>query len=53
VLPSPRAEGGSDVTITDLRFGLPEEARFQATFEFDASGRMVSEYFNAFGGKSD
>jgi inner membrane protein len=43
--PSPRYEGGTVVRVTDLRFGLPEEARFAAEFEFDAAGRMVREEF--------
>lgn len=43
--PSPRIEGGTVVKVCDLRFGLPEDARFSATFEFDASGRMVHESF--------
>ena len=43
--PSPRIEGGTVVKICDLRFGLPEDARFTASFEFDASGRLVQESF--------
>lgn len=43
--PSPRIEGGTLVKICDLRFGLPEDARFTASFEFDASGRLVHESF--------
>jgi len=43
--PSPRIEGGTMVKVCDLRFGLPEDARFTASFEFDASGRLVQERF--------
>ncbi len=43
--PSPRLEGGTLVQVCDLRFGLPEDARFSASFEFDASGRLVHESF--------
>ncbi len=43
--PSPHIEGGTLVKVCDLRFGLPEEARFSAAFEFDASGRLVHESF--------
>jgi membrane-bound metal-dependent hydrolase YbcI (DUF457 family) len=43
--PSPRIEGGTLIKVCDLRFGLPEEARFSASFEFDASGRLVHESF--------
>ncbi len=44
--PSPRIEGGTVVKICDLRFGLPEDARFTASFEFDATGRLVQESFS-------
>ncbi len=44
--PSPRIEGGTLIKICDLRFGLPEDARFTASFEFDASGRLVNENFS-------
>jgi inner membrane protein len=43
--PSQRIEGGTLVNVCDLRFGLPEDARFSASFEFDASGRLVHESF--------
>lgn len=49
--PSPNIEGGTIVRICDLRFGLPEEARFTATFDFDASGRLVHESFSMRGDK--
>ena len=44
--PSPRIEGGTLVKVCDLRFGLPEDAKFSASFEFDASGRLVRENFS-------
>jgi inner membrane protein len=47
--PSPRFDGGTVVTVTDLRFGLPEESRFSATFEFDGAGRLVDENFSMSG----
>ena len=43
--PSSRIEGGTLVKVCDLRFGLPEDARFTASFEFDAAGRLVHESF--------
>ena len=49
--PSPRLEGGTLVRVCDLRFGLPEDARFSASFEFDASGRLVDESFGMGAGK--
>ena len=45
VLPSRNADGGTSIRITDLRFGSPEEARYGASFELDASGRVVKEKF--------
>jgi membrane-bound metal-dependent hydrolase YbcI (DUF457 family) len=49
--PSPLIEGGTLVRVCDLRFGLPEDARFSASFEFDASGRLVDESFGMGAGR--
>lgn len=49
--PSPHVEGGTLVKVTDLRFGLPEDAKFSASFEFDASNRLVRESFGMSGEK--
>lgn len=53
VVPVSNPEGGLRVTIHDLRFGLPEDGMFSATFVFDANNRVVEESFqtrNAQGG---
>jgi inner membrane protein len=49
-VPSPNVEGGTNVRISDLRFGLPDEAPFSAWFEFDAAGRLVGEGLGGLGG---
>ena len=46
VTPAPGAEGGSLVTITDLRFGLPGENRFTVQVQIDPSNRPISDSFN-------
>ena len=50
-IPSPRLEAGTLVRVSDLRFGLPEESPFSASFEFDSAGRLVREELVGLGGK--
>ncbi|MGD0579488.1 MAG: metal-dependent hydrolase [Bryobacteraceae bacterium] len=50
-IPSPRLEAGTLVRVSDLRFGLPEESPFSASFEFDSAGRLVREELAGLGGK--
>lgn len=45
VVPVSSPEGGARVTVHDLRFGDPEEARFMASFLLDARNRVVEEEF--------
>lgn len=45
VVPVSNPDGGLRVTIHDLRFGLPEDGRFSASFVFDANNRVVEESF--------
>lgn len=44
--PASAPEGGTLATVSDLRFGLPEEARFQVTVLLDAAQRPVRESFS-------
>lgn len=45
VLPVSEPEGGTEVKLFDLRFGLPEEGRFTATAILDAQQRVVRDKF--------
>jgi len=49
--PSPNLEGGTLIRVSDLRFGLPEDSPFSASFEFDSVGHLVYEGFAGLGGK--
>lgn len=43
--PDQEVEGGEIVTLSDLRFGLPEDGRFIVTVRLDARLNIVSESF--------
>ena len=45
VTPVSEPEGGSEVSLFDLRFGLPEQGRFAATVVLDPQGKIVREAF--------
>ena len=49
--PSPDLEDGTLVRVSDLRFGMPEDSPFSASFEFDSAGRLVHQEFAGLGGK--
>lgn len=46
--PSPEGDGGTDVRVSDLRFGMPEDERFTVLVKLDA-GHVVKEQSFAFG----
>jgi inner membrane protein len=41
--PAPAAPGALEVTLTDLRFGAPGQAPFEARFTLSAEGRVLEE----------
>ena len=43
--PSAGGEGGTEIDLTDLRFGLPDEGRFRVSILLDAHDRPVRESF--------
>ena len=46
VLPVAEPEGGTLVEATDVRFGAPEDGKFQLRILLDASRRVVSAGFS-------
>jgi len=46
--PSPAGDGGTDVRVSDLRFGMPEDERFTVLVRLDA-GQVVREQSFDFG----
>jgi hypothetical protein len=46
VIPVEKPEGGVQVTVTDMRFGAPQEQRFSAAAILDASLRVLSARFS-------
>jgi hypothetical protein len=43
--PAPTPAGALEISVTDLRFGLPEEHRFQAVVTLDAALHPIAESF--------
>lgn len=43
--PSPDGKGGSEVKVSDLRFGMPEDDRFSAFVKLDANQSVIEQGF--------